>query len=67
MSKWPYYKTLVTVWKTSKSLTRLILIPNLSSKAGFRIRVIITPKVEKIPGGEEGHKLVLTKRISLLS
>ena len=67
MSRWPYYEILVIVWKTSESLTRLIPIPNPSSKAGFRIRVIIIPKVEKITGREEGQKLVLTERISLLS
>ena len=67
MSKCLYYETLATVWRTSRYSTRLIPILNTSNKAGFRIRVIIIPKVGKITWGEEGKKLVLTERISLLS
>ena len=67
MNKWLYYKTLDIVWKTSKSSTRLSLILNPSSKAGFRISVIIIPSREKITEKEEGWKLVLIEKISLFS
>ena len=67
MSKWLYFEILATACRTSGYSTKLILILEPSSKAGFRIRVIIIPKVEKITGREEGQKLVLTERISPLS
>ena len=53
MSRWPYSEPLVIVWKTFESLTKLILILNPSSQAGFRTRVILTPKEEKITEREE--------------
>ena len=53
--------------KNSKPSTRLIPILNLSNEASLRIKVVIIPTKEKITEREEGWKLVLTKRISLLS
>ena len=66
MSKWHYYEILDIVWKTFESSTRIAQRLNPCSKAGFKIRVKIISKERKITENEEGQKLVLTERKSLL-